>query len=153
MRIVTAIAGSGAFFVVVAQYQHAAEIVTAFVGLWAILDIIVMPDKKHDIHNDLCKRFTSLAAKIQHLPRTEESLRELVGERLVLEQSEPPCKRLVDLEARNDECRARGFPPDELVPLSGWQRFFGYYGAQIGMARLEQWKAERQRSTDASATA
>ncbi len=145
MRVVTAVAGSGAFFIVVAKYQHAAEWITAFVALWAVLDIIIMPDKKHDLHNDLCKRFTALAAKTHQLPRTVETLRELTAERLILEQGEPPCKRLVDLEARNDECRARGYPPEDLVPLSKWQRFFGYYGATFGMERLEDWKADRQR--------
>jgi hypothetical protein len=150
MRVVTAIAGSGAFVVVVAKYQHAAEWITAFVALWAVLDIIIMPDKKHDLHNELCKRFTGLAAKLHQIPRTPESLRELTAERLILEQAEPPCKRLVDLEARNDECRAQGMSPDELVPLSGPQRFFGYYGASFGMRRLENWKAARQREVAAS---
>jgi hypothetical protein len=145
MRVVTAIAGSGAFFVVVAKYQHTAEIVTAFVGLWAVLDIILMPDKKHDRHNELCKRFIGLASKLQQLPHTEESLRELTAERLLLEENEPPCKRLVDLESRNDECRARGFSPDQLVPLIWWQRLLGYYGATFGMDRIEKWKAERMR--------
>ena len=151
MRVVTAVAGSGAFVVVVAQHQHAAEWITAFVALWAVLDIIIMPDKKHDLHNELSKRFTGLAAKIHQLPKTPENLRELTAERLILEQGEPPCKRLVDLEARNDECRAQGMSPDELVPLSGAQRFFGYYGATFGMRRLEDWKAERQRQAGATA--
>jgi hypothetical protein len=87
MRITTAIAGSAAFFIVVAHEQTAAEVITAFIGLWAILDIIVMPDKKHDLHNSLCKRFTGLAAKIEQMPPTEETLRELKAERLVLEQN------------------------------------------------------------------
>jgi hypothetical protein len=152
MRVVTAVAGSGAFLIVVAQYQHAAEWITAFIALWAVLDIIIMPDKKHDLHNDLCKRFTGLAAKIKQLPMTPETLRELTAERLLLEQGEPPCKRLVDLEARNDECRARGFSPDELVPLSKAQRFFGYYGAAFGMQRLEDWKANKQRQQLAAQT-
>src|SRR5579872_5692639 len=65
IRIVTAIAGSGAFLIVVAKHQAAAEWITGFVALWAVLDIIIMPDKKHDLHNELCKRFISLAARVQ----------------------------------------------------------------------------------------
>ena len=72
-------------------------------------------------------------------------MRELTAERLLSELGEPPCKRLVDLEARNDECRARGFSPDELAPLGKLQRLFGYYGAAFGMQRLEDWKANKQR--------
>jgi hypothetical protein len=68
----------------------------------------------------------------------------LTAQRLLIEEGEPPCKRLVDLEARNDECRPRGFPPDELVTLSKWQRRFGRY-ADFGLQRLEDWKASRQR--------
>src|SRR6266851_5988928 len=56
MRVVTAVAGSGAFLIVVASSQHAAEWITAFVALWAVLDIIIMPDKKHELHNELSKR-------------------------------------------------------------------------------------------------
>jgi hypothetical protein len=142
MRIVTAIAASGAFFIVVVDYKFTAELITAFVGLWTILDIIVMPDKKHDKHNELCKRFTALAAKIQRMQQTEGAYQELVAERLLLEENEPPCKRLIDLESRNDECRARGYPPDEMVPLTGKQRFLGYYFT-YGLGALEEWRAKR----------
>ncbi len=151
MRVVTAIAGSGAFFIVVSGWQHTAEVITAFVALWALLDIIVMPDKKHDKHNELCRRFTSLAAKIRRSSSTDAALKELMAERLLIEENEPPCKRLVDLEARNDEWRSRGYSPDELVPLSGRQRFFGYF-VTFGLPRLERWKAERQHHATAAAS-
>lgn len=146
-RIVTVLAGSGAFFAVVGKYQHAAELITAFIGLWAILDIIFMPDKQHDLHNELSRSFTALAAKLQQMPQTPATLRELTAERLLLEQKEPPCKRLVDLEARNDELRARDFPVEALAPLSRPQRVWGYYGATWGLAHLEEWKAQQQRNS------
>jgi hypothetical protein len=151
-RIVTVLAGSGAFFVVVAQEQRLAEIITAFVGTWAILDIIFMPDKKHELHADLCQEFTGLAAEIQKKPKTRASLQELKAERLTLERREPPCRRIVDLEARNDELRARNFPPDDFAPLHRAQRFFGYYGATFGMDRLEKWKAEQHRNAETTPT-
>ncbi|HEY8335302.1 MAG TPA: hypothetical protein VIQ05_16030 [Tardiphaga sp.] len=145
MRVVTAVAGSAAFFVVVGKYQHAAEVLTAFIGLWAILDIIIMPDKKHDAHNALSKQFTALAAKIESSPKTEGALRDLKTERLLIEVNEPPCKRLVDIEARNDECRAREFPPERQAPLTRFQKWVGYYGWDWDLHRLEQWKAEQGR--------
>lgn len=142
IRVVTVIAGSSAFLLVVKDWQRAAEAITAFVALWAVLDIIIRPDKKHELHDELGRKFTALAARLQEAPQTAEALRALTAERLRIEENEPPCKRLVDLEARNDECRARGFPSRMLVPLSTSQRFFGYYGASFGMKRLEAWKAD-----------
>lgn len=63
--------------------------------------------------------------------------------RLRIERDEPPVKRLVDLQARNDECRARNFAPEREVPLSGWQRRFGYFFT-FGMARLENWSRSQR---------
>ena len=120
-------------------------------ALWAILDIIVMPDKKHDRHNELCKRSTGLAGKVARTARTEASYAELKAERLLLEENEPPCRRLIDLEARNDECRARGFPSSQLVPLGKWQRRLGYYTTRgFGMQRLEKSKAQQENNAVAS---
>lgn len=142
IKIVTVISGSGAFFLLLADWDKLAGIFSAIVALWAILDIVVSPDKLAEKHSDLFKQFTALAGRIEAAPRTDEAYRELQAARFVLEEKEPPCKRLIDLEARNDECRARGFPPDELVPLSKAQRLIGYFFT-FGMDRLERWKAER----------
>jgi hypothetical protein len=146
IRVVTAIAASGAFLVVVADIKIIEELVTAFVALWAVLDIIMAPDKKSERHAVLQKRFTELAGRIAQASRDKHSLGELIAARLIIEEGEPPCKRLVDLEARNDELRARGYPPDELVPLSQWQRRLGRY-FDFDLPRLEEWKAARQRSS------
>jgi hypothetical protein len=149
MKIITAAAGSGAFLIVTAKHQHAAEIVSAFIALWATLDIIISPDKKADRSRDLCERFTELASRIEEAACTEAEYRRLAAARLTIERGEMPVKRLVDLQARNDECRVRGYPPDEQVPLSKWQRRLGYYFT-FGMPRLEEWKANRQRSGSSS---
>lgn len=148
-RIVTALAGSGAFVLVVAD-TVVGKWLAGFVALWAVLDIIAMPDKKAQAHSDLSKRFTSLAARIAETAETKEALRALKAARLLIEEGEPPCRRLVDLEARNDECRARGYSPDEIVPLSWKQRRFGRF-FDFDMGRLEDWKAERQRAARSAA--
>lgn len=140
MKIATAIAGSGAFLLISSGWQDVATVVVAFIALWAVIDIIFAPDKKSDLHSDLRQKFISLAAEIEAAPRTKESLRALAADRLSIEAREPPCKRLVDLQARNDECRARGFLSSDLVPLSDSQRYLGYF-ATFGMSRLEKWKA------------
>jgi hypothetical protein len=150
VKIVTVLAGSGAFFLIFADAKHAAEILAAFVAAWAAIDYMVAPDKKAEKHRELCEAFIDLAKQIETTPRTEKAYRTLAAERLELEKAEPPCKRLVDLAARNDECRARDFSPEDLVPLNGWQRTFGYMFT-FGMKRLEDWKAERQRQVRAAA--
>ena len=61
------------------------------------------------------------------MPHTLEAYNQFSAERLKIEEREPPSKRLVNIQARNDECRARGFPPNMMVPLSGPQRSLGYF--------------------------
>jgi hypothetical protein len=116
------------------------EWLTGFVGLWAILDIVIRPDKMHDLHSELRVRFIGLAIRLQQTQRTKASLAELTAQRLEIEHDEPACKRLVDLEARNEEIRARGWSLDQIVPLSAAQRELGYY-VTFGMPRLENWSA------------
>lgn len=149
VKIVTVLTSSGLFFLLLADAERVATLLAAFVAAWAVLDFILTPDKKAEQHRDLCERFIDLASKITKMPRTEEAYRALAAERLEIEKAEPPCKRLVDIQARNDECRARDFPPEDIVPLSRTQRFLGYF-ITFGMPRLEQWKAERQRQEKAA---
>ena len=132
-----------------ADAKLVAEIVASLLALWTIVDYMVAPDKRSEKHCDLRDRFIELAAKIELMPHTETAYKELAAARLELERDEPPCKRLVDLQARNEECRSRDFPPEDLVPLSRSQRLFGYF-LTFGMPRLENWKAERQRETRAT---
>ncbi len=147
MRIITAVAGSGAFLLVTAKVQGWAEVISAFVALWAVIDVVASPDKKAERHRKLGERFTQLAEKIAVSPHTKETYGANLAERLRIERDEPPCKRLVDLQARNDECRSRDFPPEREVPLNGWQRTLGYFFT-FGMSRLERW-SRAQRSASA----
>ncbi|HEV2602503.1 MAG TPA: hypothetical protein VGU24_02465 [Microvirga sp.] len=144
MKVVTVISGSGAFFLLSAGAETWATAFSAFVAMWAILDIVISPDKKSEKHSDLASKFTDLAAKLEASEPTENLYRQLCQERLLVEKTEPPVKRLVDIQARNDECRARGFPPEDIAPLTGPQRYLGYF-VTFGMEKLEQWKANRQR--------
>lgn len=143
MRVVTAVAGSGAFLLVTAEVKGWAEAISAFVALWAVLDIIVSPDKKAEQHRKLCERFVRLAEELATVDKTQQKLDECTRDRLRIERDEPPVKRLVDLQARNDECRARSYPADRELPLSKWQRWFGAY-ATFGLDRLERWSREHR---------
>ncbi len=151
IKIVSVVAGSGVFVLLLASASRVAEIIAGFVAVWAILDYVIEPAKKAEKHCDLGEKFTDLAIEIARAARTREMLGLLSARRMEIEKLEPPCKRLVDLEARNDECRARGFPPDDLVPLSWAQRSFGYFFT-FGMQRLENWKAARQRQQAVAAS-
>lgn len=145
-RILTVVFGSGAFLIVANGLGQIAVVASAVVALWAILDLVLMPDKKAETHTALSRRFTALAAEIATAPRNNRSLSKLTTKRLEIEADEPPCKRLIDLEARNDEARARGYDPADQVPLTAAQRRLGYYFGEFGMARLERWKADRQKA-------
>ncbi|MBB1090026.1 hypothetical protein HUU61_01870 [Rhodopseudomonas palustris] len=144
VKIVSVIVGSGVFILVAAEIKHWAELFAALVAMWAILDFMFSPDKRAEAHRALGERFTELAQKIHRSTRNEQTLGELVACRLEIEKAEPPCKRLVDLQARNEECRSRGFPSASMVPLNTWQRVFGYF-ATFGMGRLERWKDAQHR--------
>lgn len=150
IKIISVVAGSGVFLLLLASANHFAAVFSAIVALWAILDYVIQPDKKAEKHCELRDKFSDLAIKLTRSPHTAEALNDLVATRLEIEKMEPPTKRLIDLQARNDECRARDFPPEDLVPLSRWQRIFGYF-ATFGMPRLEAWKADRQRQLRAAA--
>jgi hypothetical protein len=152
VKIVTVIAGSGLFLLVLGEHKLAAELLAGFVALWAMVDYLVAPDKKAEKHCDLCERFIQLAIDIEKSQKTDGAYSELAVVRLEIEKQEPPCKRLVDLAARNDECRAQNYPPEDLAPLSWPQRVFGYF-VTFGMKRLEDWKADRQRQQSAASVA
>lgn len=139
-----AILGAGAFIALIGGNKTIlAQILIGFVAAGSALDTVLGFGKKAKLHDDLCRRFTELAAQIAEWDATEQNYRKACAERLRIEKDEPTEKRLIDLQARNDELRARGYSSDNLVPLSKWQRGLGYL-VTFGMARLERWKAEHQ---------
>jgi hypothetical protein len=115
-----------------------------FVGLTAALSAIATslgPSKKANKHAELSRGFTDLAAEIVKREPTSSNLKLVKAQRLKIEKDEPPVKRLVDLQAQNEEARSRGVPESKMVPLKAWQRCFGYV-ITIGMPRLERWMKE-----------
>lgn len=146
----TAITGSGAFVALIGSpgSDQLAKWLTGIVALSSTMNLVFGFAKKADIHDALCRRFTELAAKLEEWPATEESLQRARAERLAIEKDEPTEKRLVDLQARNEEARARNCHPDDLVPLS-WAQYWLGYVATFGIRRLEKWKAKRDRERTA----
>jgi hypothetical protein len=139
-----AILGASAFMALIGGNNTLiAQILIGLVAAGSALDTVLGFAKKAKRHDDLCRKFTELAAKIAEWDATNENYRKACAERLRIEKDEAPVARLVDLQARNEELRARGYSSDNLAPLSRAQRYLGYF-ATFGMARLERWKAEHQ---------
>lgn len=127
-----------------------ATILTALVATAAAFDAKLQPSKKAKKHSDLARRFTELASKLAMRDATNDNLRWASAERLNIEKDEPPVRRLVDLQAMNEEYRARGVPEASQIPLTRFQRRIGYYFPECGMARLERWKADREAGANRS---
>lgn len=148
-----AIASSGVFILLKSAPSmiDVALWISAVAGLAATLNFIFAFAKKAELHNELCMRFTELAARIEGWPATKEFLHRARAERLLIEKDEPTERRLIDLLAQNEEARARGASPEDMVPLSPMQRSLGYI-ATFGMKRLEKWWAARETAKKQSTT-
>lgn len=141
-KVVTIVSGSGIFLLLLGDFERTAQFASASIALIAVLDLVFSPDRLAQEHQARYRDFTTLARDLEAAEQTDESYRKIRSGQLEIEHRSPPIKRLVDLMARNDECRARNFPPHCLVPLSRAQRWLGYI-VTFGMARLERWKAEQ----------
>lgn len=134
-----AVLGAGAFMSLIGgDGTMIAKILIGTVALFSAVDSVVGFGKKAAIYGELAGKFTELAAKMEIWAATPDNLQLAKAERLRIEKDEPPIKRLIDLEARNEEMRSRGYGADQMVPLSKWQRRFGYI-MTFGLGRLEKW--------------
>lgn len=140
-----ALCGAGAFLALFGgKDSFAAQILIGAVTLFSTVATVLGPAKKARTHSDLVRKFTLLAAELVKREPTPTNLKWAISQRLKIEEGEPPVRRLIDILAENEEHRARGVPESELVPLSSWQRFFGYW-RDFGMKRLEDWKDAQER--------
>ncbi len=139
----TAISGTSGFVAVLAWAPRVALALTAIVAISSTLDLVFGFDKKALVHDGLCRRFTALAAKIEDTPATLENLCKVKEARLEIEMDEPTERRLIDLIAENEECRARGVEEKELVVLTNKQRYFGYI-ITFGMDKIEAQRKQAQ---------
>ncbi len=142
ISVLTVFGASSAFFALLGNLTEIATGLTAIIGLGSLIDLLLGFGKKSELHNDLCRRFTNLAANIESWDATPENLTKARSARVRIECDEPSIKRLVDLMADNDEAKSRGVGSEFLVPLSWWQRKFGCFFT-FGMSRLDKWRAEQ----------
>lgn len=141
--VATAVSSTSAFFLLVASEPYIATYLTALVGLASVLDWVLQFEKKARLHDGLRGRLTDLAADAALKDVTEPTLRFVRSELFRIEGDDPGLRRLVELQARNEELRSRGCREEDMVPLSRAQRILGY-GFTFDMRRLELWKADRE---------
>jgi hypothetical protein len=144
----TALTGTASFFVLLAQGTEIAKYLTGIVAAASSLDSVFRFSRKARAHEALCRRFTDLSSKIAGWEPTPANLKKARADRLKIERDEPPVRRLVDLQAQNEEARSRGVSDDQLVPLGPFQRSFLGYAFAFGMRRLEKWHAEHSKRAE-----
>jgi hypothetical protein len=138
-----ALLGASAFVALIGgENTLIAQILIGIVAALSAVDNVLGFGKKAKLHADLSRRFTDLAANMALWDATEDNHRRACAERIKIEKDEPPIRRLIDLDARNDELRSRGYDENDMVPLGRLQRILGY-GCTFGMKRLEAWRAAR----------
>jgi hypothetical protein len=116
---------------------------TAIIAVISSISTALGFSKRADLHSTLARRFLELSAEISEWDANESELRKARAARLKIEMDEPPPKRLIEIQSRNEEARARGVLESDIVPLSAAQRTLGYF-LTFGMIRLERWKSQHQ---------
>lgn len=152
----SALTGTSAFVALLSDQPSIAQWLTGVVACAATLDLVFAFSERADKQEHLRRSFTELAARIVEWEPTPENLARARAERLRIEAEDSNERRLVDLQADNEEARARGVGPEDLIPLSRAQCWFGYV-ATFDMKRLEDWHnrrmVERQAGTPDPVTA
>jgi hypothetical protein len=141
---INALAGAGAFIALLGgKSTLPAQILIGLVAAASAIDTVLGFSKRSKRHFDLCRRFTELAASIEEWEPTETNLKKAKARRLYIEADEPPVMRVIDIIARNEELRARGYPPSDFAPVSRTQALFGYF-ITFGEERLNRWRDQRE---------
>lgn len=139
--LLNTVAASGAFIAFLGSLTEMSVYLSAVVGLGSLFDLTCRWEEKARLHQELCQRFTQLAAKLERIEPTPGNVSRLKAKRLLIEADEPSVKRLVDLVAQNEEARSRG--SSDLVPLNRLQVRLACWGS-FGMGRLEKWHSNRR---------
>ncbi|MCK9914444.1 hypothetical protein MXD81_35335 [Microbacteriaceae bacterium K1510] len=146
-----AFGASGAFVAFLGSLTTLAATLSALVALLSLFDSIFKYESKARKHEELCARFTRLAAKLETLDPTPQNLAAIRSDRLLIECDEPAGeRRLIERQAACEEGRARGVAEEDLIHLRRDQRIFGYLFT-YGMKHLEDQKAARDKRWAAEA--
>jgi hypothetical protein len=142
-----AVVGASAFVSLIGgKNTLVAQILIGFVAVASAVDRVFGFSKKSKKHYDLCRKFTELASSLENWEATEVNLKKARSRRVKIESDEPPVKRLIDIVARNEELRSRGYAAEHFAPISRLQGIFGYF-VTFGMRRLNKWRDENVRAS------
>ena len=135
-RVAIALSGTASFFVVLAKDLNIAKYLTGVVAVGASIRSVFRFERKARLHDQLVQEFTALAARIAEWDPIPAKSKKARAGRLKIEGRGAPVRRLIDLQAQNEEARSRRSWPPRLstAELSRLQRAFGYVGT-FGMAR------------------
>jgi hypothetical protein len=135
-----ALTGAAAFVALLPAQPNSLlpKILTAVVAVAATLDLVFRFSQKARVHDELCGKFTQLAADMAEMTPNAKNLQSARASRIRLEASEPTERRLIDLRAHNDELSARGVSAERFVPLDFWQMSWLAYLFTFGESNIRK---------------
>jgi len=100
--------------------------VGAFTAIIGSLDLVIGFSRRARDYRDLVRDFSQLEREISTVgeKREEDNYVKFLNRRLEIEENEPPVKRVLDCYCHNEVARSLGWPDDEMVKISFWQRLF-----------------------------
>jgi hypothetical protein len=114
--------GATAVGTLMSDYQVIAKLSAAIVAGMSAWDLISGFSAQERLHQDLRSKFGELLSQMQSEP-SQKVLYDLCRRKVLVETSEPPAYRMLDLDCHNQLIRARGHGPVYDVPwYSRWTR-------------------------------
>ena len=115
--------GAVALLFVDAPWAWVPVVVVAVLGL---VDLVWGSANKVAVHAVFKRDFVRLERRMLVSECSEETLKEMLSERLLLESEEPPTKRNLARLAHNDVLRSMGYSPDHKLRIPRLGRLFAH---------------------------
>ena len=127
--LIVAISSSGTFVAALGDGGSLlVRILAAIAAVVAASDTSLGFTSKVSEYNSLQARFRDVAARMAFAKYiTEDDLRNWEAEKTTIEKDEPAQKYVLNIQCRNEEARARGYPEKEIVPLRWYQSAFAQF--------------------------
>ncbi|WP_460065105.1 hypothetical protein [Pseudomonas sp. H1_G08] len=107
---------------------------SAAVTVLASINLVVGSAQRARAHSDFVRQYVELEKRML-MPCTEDSLLEIMADRLSIEAGEPPVLHVLNSICHNELMRSMGYPKEELTKIGLAQRllahFFDYRGNKI----------------------
>lgn len=127
----TVICGSSAFVALMSDNQKIATWVTLVITLVSLLDLAIDFSGKSVLHDNLQRKFSDLLNKTIVCDDSNQKLKELEVDRILIEKDEPTALKALNILCHNEQCIAQGHDKD-LYDISFWRKllrnFFSFDG-------------------------